>query len=463
VRIARGIDVYFAVVLVAAATAWTLPLRAPNCNTGSHYALVQAIVRGERTIDRFHGESCDVSWWRGNFYANKAPGLALVSTPWYELLRGLGVLAQPPHNDAFPAAMRALPRRDLWLMALWGAVLPSLGLLYLVRRHCERLVPGTGTAAAAVLAFGTILLPFGGLFFSHALGAFLVFASYTALGTTISARRAALSGVLVGLAVVVEYPNVVAAAVLAGIVAFVAGAQMRSLASYLAWAAVGVAPLLAFNAWAFGDPLHVSYRGAVLVPGRTGHDVLGANSAGFFGVQTPTLQHVAALLAGGRGLLLTAPLLVLVPFGLQRLARMGLRREAISIGALALAFLVYNAGYYSPAGGATPGPRFLIAALPFLALPTVVAAQLLPRLAAGLLAAGSVVLFAADATQPLIGHSYSPVAWWHWLHGGAFTPTVLDPGADRPATTALLALAIAAGLAAGVASAARWRHDRQTR
>jgi hypothetical protein len=459
VRLARRVDVCFAVVLVAAAAAWTLPLRAANCNTGSHYALVQAIARGEKTIDRFHGESCDVSWWNGHYYANKAPGLAFVSTPWYELVRAVGLVAKPPRADLFPAAMRALPRRDLWLMALWGAVLPSLGLLCLVRRHCERLMPGTGAAAAAVLAFATILLPFGGLFFSHALGAFLVFAGYTVLGRTITARRAALSGLLVGLATVVEYPNVIAALVLGGVVMLAAAAATKATLAYVAGAATGVAPLLGFDQWAYGSPLHLSYQGAVLVPGRSGHDVLGANSAGFFGVQAPTPMHLLALLAGGRGLLLTAPLLLLVPFGLHRLWTLGFRREAATTGLLAVAFLAYNAGYYSPAGGATPGPRFLIAMLPFLALPTVVAARLRPRLAIGLLAAGSLVLFAADATQPLIGHRFSPLDWWRWLRLGIVTPTVLDLGHHAPAAAGLLGLTVAAGITAGVASAVRREPD----
>src|SRR5581483_10582480 len=214
-------------------------------------------------------------------------------------------------------------------------------------------------------------------------------------------------------------------------------------------------PLLGFDAWAFGQPFHVSYQGAVLVPGRSGHEGLGANSVGFFGVQVPTPMHVLVLLAGGRGLLLTAPLLLLVPLGLRRLHLLGLRREAAVIAGLALAFLAYNAGYYSPAGGATPGPRFLIATLPFLALPVVVAARLRPRIAAALLAAGSLLLFAPYSTQPLIGHRSPPIDWGQWLRLGSFPPTVLDPSQHRPAAAALLAVAVAAGIAAGIASAAR--------
>src|SRR5439155_1408085 len=142
----------FVVVLCAAAVAFAMPYRQPNCNTGAHLALVQSLAHGNRTIDAVYGESCDTSWWHGHFYANKAPGLALVTVPWYELLRAAHVLRPDAAASAgYPEAMRAIPRRDLWLLGLWGAVLPALALLVLVRRVAEGVEPGAGTAAAALL------------------------------------------------------------------------------------------------------------------------------------------------------------------------------------------------------------------------------------------------------------------------------------------------------------------------
>src|SRR5438552_2528525 len=135
-------NLLFAVVLLAAATAYALPFRQPNCNTSAHYALVQTLAAASPTIDAIHGESCDISWWHDHFYANKAPGLALVTVPWYATLRAVGALRRDPAaSRPYPAAMRALPRRDLWLMGLWGAVLPALGLLALVRAVGDRLSP----------------------------------------------------------------------------------------------------------------------------------------------------------------------------------------------------------------------------------------------------------------------------------------------------------------------------------
>src|SRR6516225_10872307 len=84
--------VLFWLALVAAAVAFASPFRQADCNTASHYALLQMLSIGSKTIDPIHGESCDISWWHGHYYANKAPGLALATLPWYELVRAVGLV-----------------------------------------------------------------------------------------------------------------------------------------------------------------------------------------------------------------------------------------------------------------------------------------------------------------------------------------------------------------------------------
>ena len=51
-------------------------------------------------------------------------------------------------------------------------------------------------------------------------------------------------------------------------------------------------------------------------------------------------------------------------------------------GAIPLLFLGYNAAYYLPFGTG-PGPRFLVPALPFLALPLALALRSRPLVVAG--------------------------------------------------------------------------------
>ena len=45
-----------------------------------------------------------------------------------------------------------------------------------------------------------------------------------------------------------------------------------------------------------------------------------------------------------------------------------MRAEALACAAATLVFALLSVGYFDPYGGESPGPRFLVPALPFLAL-----------------------------------------------------------------------------------------------
>ena len=443
----------FAIVLAAAAVAFASPFRQPNCNTSSHYALVQELAAGRPTIDRIHGESCDVSWSQGHYFANKAPGLALVTVPWYELVRALGLIhADPAARAPFPVAMRAIPRRDLWLMALWGAVLPALGLLVLVWRTAERIESGSGTAVAATLGFASILLPFGSLFFSHALAAFVAFAAFVLVmeGSGRASWRVFAAGMVAGFGIVVEYPLALFALALA-VYAASRRPHATNALTFLAGVVIGISPLLLFDYWAFGSPFHLSYTGAVLVPGVSGHDLLGANSSGLYGVTWPRLGGAVQIMVGVRGLLSLGPVLALAPLGLVLLWMRGRRREAAFITLVCLLYLLYNSAYYSPLGGATPGPRFLVCVLGFAALALAPLVRRIPLSFLALYTASAVVLLSAHLTQPLISPPYNTGDWWQWIKGEGYSSMIFAPTShDWPAA---LPLTVAALVALGAVAA----------
>ena len=185
---------------------------------------------------------------------------------------------------------------------------------------------------------------------------------------------------------------------------------MRRGAAYGAGLAAGVAPLLAYQWWAFGSPLHTSYVGAVAKTGRSGHDVLGLNDAGVFGITLPRFGDALSLLFSGRGLLTLAPVLVMAIAGVVAMHRAGRRAEARTIGAVAIAYLVYNAGYWLPMGGGSPGPRFLIPILPFLAIGLGPAWRRWPAVTLALTAISATTMVAATMTYPMIG-TQDPGEW----------------------------------------------------
>ncbi len=75
-------------------------------------------------------------------------------------------------------------------------------------------------------------------------------------------------------------------------------------------------------------------------------------------------------------------------------------------------------------GGGTPGPRFLIPALPFLAVGLAFAYRRLPALTLGLAIPSAVTMAAAYFTYPLLGTQGAGV-WGDWLLDGHLEQTVL--------------------------------------
>jgi hypothetical protein len=185
------------------------------------------------------------------------------------------------------------------------------------------------------------------------------------------------------------------------------------VAAFALGVGVGVLPLLLYTWWLFGSPFHATYG-----------DV-AANHAGLFGLARPHLRVAIALLFSGRGLVTLSPVLLLAAPGCVAMYRRGLRAEAAVIAATAAAFLAFNSGYNTPFGGSSPGPRFLIPVIPFLAVAVGVAASRL-RASAVILGGVSVLYWVlATSTTAFTNETYSPGAWAGLLVHAHFTPSVL--------------------------------------
>jgi hypothetical protein len=396
------------------AVAFAIPLPELGWNQTAHYALIRALARGTATIDQTRFEvgadpTGDVSRIDGHYYAAKSPGLAFEAFMPYLALRAAG--GAKPVDD---------PTGQLWYLNIWGALLPAVILLLLVRHVADRLEPGFGTAAALTLGACTMVLPFATLFFAHALSAMLAFAAFAVLWRERQAppRLALLvcGGILAGLAATVEFP-VALIGVILGAYALARGSALRRAAAYAGGALVGGLPTLSYNHWAFGNAFEFPYANVVTAAGAA-----SANKAGLYGVTAPRFHTLVELLFARIGLLTLMPVLALGAIGLGLLYRSGRRAEALVAGAVSLTYLLLIAGYETPFGGWSPGPRFLVAILPFLALGLPSAYRRLPLTTTALAAASAVEMAVLTLTHPLLGVFGG---WFHRFASGDFGRTSL--------------------------------------
>jgi hypothetical protein len=425
-------------------------------NQTSHFDLLQALYHEQTTIDPYQTNTGDKVYYHGHWYSARAPGLALFVLPWYTALRAVdaerwayGSPAQPGDDEL------------VYLVGLWGAVLPGLLLLVLVWGAAERLQPGFGAAAAVTLGLGTMALALSTLLFSHIFTAFLGFAAFTLLMRERDgpprAWLAGAAGLCIGYAISSEYPL----ALLGGVLGLYLLSRRDALTplwalrrggAYLAGILVGIVPLALYNLAAFHSLTHVAYAN---VPRQ---------HRGFFGITAPSLRVAATLLGDSRGLLTLAPVLVMGALGTVALYRRGRRAEALAIGGVCLCYLTYNSGYYLPFGGAFMGPRFLATTLPFLALPLAIAFERWPGPTIALAAASIVCAVIATITHPLIGYETETVSWMRHLLRGFFQPTIASAyGLGRGWASIWTFLLPAAGaLALAAAATPRMRLTRRS-
>ena len=385
-------------------------------NQTSHYDLLQALYNGATTIDPYERDTGDKVLYHGHWYSARAPGLALYVLPWYTVLNTLDAQRWAYESPAQPS-----DDEMIYLVGLWGNVLPGLLLLVLVWGAAERLQPGFGAATAVTLGLGTMALALSTLLFSHIFTAFLGFAAFVLLMRERDGPPRAwltgAAGLTIGYAISSEYPL----ALLAGVLGLYLLSRRDALTplwalrrggAYAAGILVGVVPLALYNLAAFHSLTHVAYAN---VPQQ---------HRGFFGITAPSLRVAATLLGDSRGLLTLAPVLVMGALGAVALYRRGQRAEALVIGGVCLCYLIYNSGYYLPFGGAFMGPRFLATALAFLALPLAIAFKRWPGPTIALAAASVTCATLASITHPLIGYDTQPVTWMRHLLQGFFQPTI---------------------------------------
>ena len=353
--------------------------------------------------------SGDLSFHGGHFHPAKAPGGSFLAVPAYLAVRTVGRAAGADPDDWWTLTVSA------WLTSVLSVGLLAALAVVLLFRLALRLSGGRVTASvltALAFAFGTPFLPYATMLYEHAPIAFLLLAAFallvTARETQAAGGRQALlalaAGLAAGLAAVANYlMAVVAVMLLAYLVATVRRPR--------AWLAFGIGllgPFLllcAYNVAAFGVPFTTNYAFEDPQFLERGEAFLGV-------FRVPDLAVIPqVLLSPFRGILLAAPVLLLGLGGLVAWFRSGrLRAEwtfVVSVLVFFLAFLTTFNGWH---GGWGASPRYLVPALPFLALPAVLAFVRAPAASSAMAALSIGLNLLVVAVDPQAPVALSPMA-----------------------------------------------------
>jgi len=333
-------------------------------NQNSRYALTRAIVEdGTIVIDRHACVTGDYAYvpkvkraprcnapGAGHFYTDKAPGASWMAVPPWAMARGLGA------SHAWSA----------WWSTVIAVALPSAiaAVLLALALRALGLRAAVACGAAAAWALATLAWPYGTMLYGHQTTAALLLIGFAlvaiphARGEPASRRSLAIAGLVLGFAVVVEYPAALACLAVGGYVMIAHGWRRAAI---LALAAIPPAIALAlYHRAGFGGLATLPYE----------FSTQGNRSQGFFmglGAPDPTaLWHL--LISDTRGLFFSAPWLLLAIPGGVVMARRGRGLEAATCGAIVLLFVWLNASLVDWDGGWALGARYLVPCLPFMAI-----------------------------------------------------------------------------------------------
>jgi hypothetical protein len=329
------------VALVAIAT--LTPVYPINAQDVARICLTRSMVHLKLYNDACLGTTfaSDRSEYKGHFYSDKAPGMSVLEIPGVELARIPNVTEWPYYS------------RPLWVARVLAGGLAFILSLFLIGRISEGLAPGYGAPALVAYGLGTLVAPLAAANFEHVTAGTLGLGAFALAWS----RRNHTAGLLAGAALLVAYEELLVLAIL-GVYVALQGAG--ALYSFARGVLIGAALLWTYNWFAFGAPWHLSYHYKV---GDTASD----SQTGFFGIRIPSLHGIHDVFVSGRGLLVISPIVVAGGYGLVLLARR-YRAEAIVCGSVAFAFLFLNTGFVAPLGGLSPGPRYLVPGLAFLAV-----------------------------------------------------------------------------------------------
>ena len=333
--------------------------------------------------------SGDLVFARGHFHPNKAPGAAFVAVPSFALVRAFGIDLDTPRGLAMAAWLTGV--FSVGLLAAFAAVLFfRIAIEYASGNEAVALL------ATAAFAFGTMYFPYATMLYEHdVVAACLLIAFYALRKAGSGPTWAVIGGAAAGWGAITNYVTSAAVLILA-VYLFVTVKDRRAWIGYAAGVSGPFLLICAYNVACFGTPFTTNYV-AQNPMFRTAGDWLGV----FVAPSASVL--LAVTFSPFRGLFVSSPVLLAAVFGLARMLRdVRVRTEALTCATIAAFYFLFTISFNAWQGGSGVGPRYLVPAIPFLALALPHAISRLPRVTTVLAAASIALQLLTTAVDPQV-------------------------------------------------------------
>jgi hypothetical protein len=329
------------------------------------YALTRAMVEQHTfRIDSYKDFSYpDVSVRGGHYYSRFPAGMPVLMIPIHSFALTIKNIDPKVINFAFLGLLSAI----------------AIGLLYFlgVTNQFSRLL---SLFISFCFAFSTLIFSFAGGFWSHTISLFfitiilLLFSQYLKTKKNILVFFIAL---FFGVALSIDFPNAIILSPILMYILFTnykVNMQKLFTAIFLLLFPIGIilGGIGVYNTISFGSPLAIGQSSKFSVGTKLHTTFIPMhewNAKGVFDERRLFQGLYTQLFSEQRGLLMFSPILLLALLGIIPFFKEKKDFAIISLSVFAITILFYSV-WQDYWGGWSYGPRYLIAAIPFLFLPT---------------------------------------------------------------------------------------------
>jgi hypothetical protein len=340
-------------------------------NGNSRFGLIfSSVEEGRLQIDDYYNTqgtiTNDLALANGHYYSDKAIGPAVIGAILYAPIHWVQQIFHHPSQETVKMILTFL------VIGIPSAIAGSL--MYILCLYLS----GSRFGAYLVtltIALGTMYLPYSVTFFSHQLTSSLLFSAFFMIfflkeGTGLRKNGYLfLIGLLLGWAVISEFPSALIVLVLVIYYLFVIrrNKDYRKLRSLLMPLLGGLIPILlqlVYDKICFGSFFSVGYSNL------SDQYFSSSMSSGLMGIHLPNLRVLFYMtLHPTLGLFWQSPALLLAFVGAVMIFHLHrYRAEGILAIAIICAYFVMISGYYQWWGGYALGPRHIIPVLPFFCI-----------------------------------------------------------------------------------------------